>query len=74
MAKGASGVPPSTTSPIVVHALLGGGSLAHLWLYWVGPLAGGILAAIVFRIQESGSRAAPSASLGPGAVRDAAET
>jgi aquaporin Z len=29
-------------------ALLGGG-LTHLWLYWAGPLTGGILAALSYR-------------------------
>lgn len=38
--------------PTIVDALLGSGTLGHLWLYLVGPLLGGILAALVFRIQE----------------------
>jgi aquaporin Z len=38
--------------PIVVNALVGGGSLADLWLYIVGPLAGGALGAGVFGLQE----------------------
>jgi aquaporin Z len=38
--------------PIVVNALLGGGPLANLWIYIVGPLAGGALAAGVFGLQE----------------------
>ena len=38
--------------PIVVSALLGGESLGNLWIYWVGPLAGGALAAGVFGLQE----------------------
>jgi aquaporin Z len=38
--------------PILVDALLGGGSLANLWVYIVGPLAGGALAAAVFGMQE----------------------
>jgi len=36
--------------PIVVHALLGGGGFGDLWIYLVGPLLGGALGAIVFRI------------------------
>ncbi|HEX5632924.1 MAG TPA: aquaporin [Gemmatimonadales bacterium] len=38
--------------PTVVHALLGGGTWGHLWLYIVGPLVGGALAAMVFGMQE----------------------
>jgi aquaporin Z len=38
--------------PTVINATMGGGSWSHLWLYLVGPLAGGALAAFVFRIQE----------------------
>ncbi len=29
-------------------ALLGGG-LQDLWLYWVGPLSGGVVAALLYR-------------------------
>lgn len=39
--------------PTIVNALLGGGAWAHLWLYLVGPLVGGALAAMVFGLQES---------------------
>ena len=38
--------------PIVVSALLGHGGFSHLWLYLVGPGAGGALAAVVFKIQH----------------------
>jgi aquaporin Z len=37
--------------PTLVNAIHGG-SLASLWLYLVGPLAGGALAAIVFKLQH----------------------
>jgi aquaporin Z len=40
--------------PIVVNALLGGGTVANLWIYLVGPLVGGALAAGVFGLQEQG--------------------
>ena len=40
--------------PILVNAAIGGGSVAALWLYIVGPLAGGALAALVFGLQEDG--------------------
>jgi len=38
--------------PTVINATMGGGTWRYLWLYLVGPLAGGVLAALVFRIQE----------------------
>jgi aquaporin Z len=38
--------------PMIVHAVIGGGGFAHAWLYIVGPFAGGVLAAIVFGLQE----------------------
>jgi aquaporin Z len=38
--------------PTLVHALLGGGAWSAVWLYLVGPLAGGALAAAAFRVQE----------------------
>ncbi len=39
--------------PILVDAVVGGGSLGNLLLYILGPLIGGALAAAVFKIQES---------------------
>jgi aquaporin Z len=38
--------------PIVISALLGGGSVANLWLYLVGPFVGGAMAAVVYRVQQ----------------------
>jgi aquaporin Z len=38
--------------PTLLHAT-NGGSLAPLWLYLVGPFAGGALAAVVFKVQEA---------------------
>jgi|RhiMetdeSRZDD1v2_1073273.scaffolds.fasta_scaffold282927_2 aquaporin Z len=38
--------------PAVVHAALGAGTVGHVWLYLIGPLAGGALAAVVFGLQE----------------------
>jgi len=38
--------------PILVDSLFGEGSLANMWIYWVGPLAGGAVAAAVFGLQE----------------------
>jgi aquaporin Z len=40
--------------PIVMDTLAGHGTLRHLWIYLVGPLAGGTLAAFVFRLQNPG--------------------
>jgi aquaporin Z len=37
------------------HSILNGGSFANVWLYLVGPLAGGALAAVVYKIQHAGS-------------------
>lgn len=39
--------------PTAINALMGGGSWSALWLYLVGPLAGGALAATVFGMQEA---------------------
>jgi aquaporin Z len=47
--------PAVGTGPILVHALAGGGGFGDLWLYWVGPLLGGALAAGVFRVQHGGA-------------------
>ena len=38
--------------PALVHAMVGGGPVGHVWIYLVGPLAGGALAAIVFGLQD----------------------
>jgi aquaporin Z len=46
--------PAVGVGPTVIHATLGGGSWAPLWLYLVGPFAGGALAAVVFKLQEAG--------------------
>jgi len=41
----------------VANMVMDGGSVANIWLYLVGPLVGGALAAVVFRIQDAGSDA-----------------
>jgi aquaporin Z len=43
--------PDVGTGPIIVNAVLGGGSWANLWLYLVGPFVGGALAAWVYGLQ-----------------------
>ena len=45
--------PAVGTGPTILHALMGSGTWAHLWLYLVGPFAGGALAAGVFGVQEA---------------------
>jgi aquaporin Z len=44
--------PAVGVGPIVVSALLGGGSVANLWLYLVGPFIGAVVAAAVYRFQQ----------------------
>ena len=44
--------PAVGVGPTLVHALLGGGSFANLWLYIVGPFLGSALAAGMFKLQE----------------------
>jgi len=44
--------PAVGTGAILVNAVLGGGTWANLWLYLVGPLAGGAIAAWIFGLQE----------------------
>jgi aquaporin Z len=39
--------------PVLVNALLGGGTVANLWYYIVGPVAGGALAAVVYNRQAA---------------------
>jgi aquaporin Z len=43
--------PAVGTGPILVNTMFDGGGMEHLWLYWAGPLVGGALAALVFRVQ-----------------------
>jgi aquaporin Z len=47
--------PAVGTGLTLAHAMFSSGSLEHLWLYLVGPFAGGALAAVVFKIQDAGS-------------------
>jgi aquaporin Z len=44
--------PDVGTGPILVDAILKGGSLGNLWLYLVGPFLGGALAAWIYRLQN----------------------
>jgi aquaporin Z len=54
--------PAVGTGPILTAALLGGGSFANLWLYLVGPFAGGVCAATLYRVQQP-SQATPQEAL-----------
>jgi aquaporin Z len=44
--------PAVAVGPALIDVLLGGGTLRHLWIYLVAPLAGGVAAAAVFRFQN----------------------
>ena len=37
--------------PALVHAVIGHGSIGHVWLYIVGPLIGAVIAAAIFNAQ-----------------------
>lgn len=41
----------------LVHGVLTGAGMGHMWLYIAGPLIGGALAALVFRVQEGPAEA-----------------
>jgi aquaporin Z len=43
--------PAVATGSILVNALSGPGNLGDLWIYLLGPLAGGAIAALIFRMQ-----------------------
>jgi len=45
--------PAVGTGSSLINAFIGGGDLTKLWLYLVGPVTGGALAALVFKLQES---------------------
>lgn len=44
--------PAVGVGPTLLQTLVGAGTLANLWLYVVGPLLGGAVAALVFKIQD----------------------
>ena len=39
--------------PAIIHAIIGRGSIAHVWLYIVGPCIGSVIAAAIFKIQHA---------------------
>jgi aquaporin Z len=44
--------PAVATGAILVNALAGDGTFGALWIYLVGPFAGGVLAAAVYKVQH----------------------
>jgi len=40
--------------PVLINATMGSGGFGDLWLYLVGPLLGGAVAAVVFKVQNPG--------------------
>ncbi len=43
--------PAVGTGPLLMGAIVGEGSLANLWMYWVGPVVGALAATVVFKLQ-----------------------
>jgi aquaporin Z len=43
--------PAVAVGSIVIDTVVGSGSLSHLWIYLVGPLAGGVIASAIFQMQ-----------------------
>jgi len=41
--------PAVGTGPILIDVLMGGGSIGNLVIYWLGPVIGGVVAALVFK-------------------------
>ena len=44
--------PAVGTGPILANVAMGTGDISNLWYYWVGPLAGAVLATTVFNMQN----------------------
>jgi aquaporin Z len=47
--------------PTIIHAIVGGGSWSHLWLYLVGPVAGAAAAVGVYKLQNPAHAVTPPA-------------
>jgi aquaporin Z len=45
--------PAVGTGPILIDVIAGDGVFTHLWIYWAGPLLGGVAAAGVFDLQHA---------------------
>ena len=39
--------------PALIHAIIGRGSITHVWLYIVGPCIGAVVAASIFKVQQA---------------------
>jgi len=39
--------------PALIHAIIGRGSITHVWLYIVGPCVGAAIAASIFKVQQA---------------------
>jgi aquaporin Z len=50
--SGAAFNPAVGLGPALVHVLLGGGNVSHVWLYIVGPLTGAAIAVGIFKVQQ----------------------
>lgn len=44
--------PAVAFGPMLMDTFVGGGSIKHLWIYLVGPFAGAILAAFVYKVMN----------------------
>jgi aquaporin Z len=56
--------PAVAIGPTIINTLLGGGSWSALWIYLVGPLAGAVVAAAIFGLQEGVSVQVDSGAAG----------
>jgi aquaporin Z len=45
--------PAVATGPILIDTIMGGHSICNLWIYLVGPFAGAIIAALVFKLTNA---------------------
>jgi len=42
--------PAVGTGPTIIHAALGHTTFKYIWIYWLGPCIGAVLAAVIFRV------------------------
>lgn len=52
--SGAAFNPAVGIGPILIDATMGDGGFGNLWIYLVGPLLGGVVAPVIFKIQNPG--------------------